>query len=412
MELQEILGCLGNVEKLDALPLSTLKAAAKKYPYISQLKELLIKKELSPEGLKEYLISSTDHTPSTELKSALELNESDTSLLIRIVKKAPKTAKKTGKKILNLKKDRINPLESKLSLVKPDSKKTQPVDTTKAVKEVKATPTAKAKSQTTAKKTNTTKSTLSTQKKSITAGSKKTQIQTKAAPRVKKRAYVRKSQAAKILQVSPINPPLPDWKDILSKVEIKTTAISSPKLPKTKNTRSRKNTKGSATIKTVAAKTPKTTTQVVKDTPVKKEIKKNSSYSSLASSQNKKIKAEKKVANTTSSTDKKKLSSKKKAPISSKKERLKFSEWLSEKSKKTKSKTKKKSSKTKPKTSLKQLVKSSVVKKEEIATATLAKLYTKQGHYKKAIKVYERLRLLNPEKSSFFASKIRKLKQK
>ena len=382
MELQEILGCLGNVEKLDALPLSTLKAAAKKYPYISQLKELLIKKELSPEGLKDYLISSTDHTPSTELKSALELNESDPSLLIRIVKKAPKTAKKTGKKILNLKKDRINPLESKLSLVKPDSKKTQPVDTTKALKEVKATPTAKAKSQ------------------------------TKAAPAVKKRAYVRKSQAAKILQVSPINPPLPDWKDILSKVEIKTTAISSPKLPKTKNTRSRKNTKGSATIKTVAAKTPKTTTQVVKDTPVKKEIKKNSSYSSLASSQNKKIKAEKKVANTTSSTDKKKLSSKKKAPISSKKERLKFSEWLSEKSKKTKSKTKKKSSKTKPKNSLKRLVKSSVVKKEEIATATLAKLYTKQGHYKKAIKVYERLRLLNPEKSSFFASKIRKLKQK
>ena len=420
MELQEILGCLGNVEKLNALPLSTLKAAAKKYPYISQLKELMIKKEITSEGLKDYLLSTTDHTPSTELKSALELNESDPSLLIRIVKKERNTAKQKGKKILNLKKDKINPLESKLTLVKPDSKKTKPVESTKPVKEEKEatstqpvtrtkkdTVTAKSEIPRTAKKTSPRRSTRATQKKSNTISSKR-KILTNVAPTPKKRAYVRKSDAAKLIQVSPINPPLPDWKDILSKVEIKTTASTRPKSPKAKTTKAIKSTRKSVPAKTVATKTsvPK------KSTAVKKEVKNNTSTSTSASNLDKEVNTKKKVANKGNSKNKNKLSPKKKSPISSKKARLKFSEWLSEKSKKTKAKTKKKASKTKPKNALKRLVKSSVVKKEEIATVTLAKLYSKQGHNKKAIKVYERLRLLNPEKSSFFASKIRKLKQK
>ena len=43
---------------------------------------------------------------------------------------------------------------------------------------------------------------------------------------------------------------------------------------------------------------------------------------------------------------------------------------------------------------------------------TLAKIYEMQGNYPKAITAYEQLSLLNPEKSTFFASLIEKLKKK
>jgi hypothetical protein len=44
-------------------------------------------------------------------------------------------------------------------------------------------------------------------------------------------------------------------------------------------------------------------------------------------------------------------------------------------------------------------------------TETLAKLYIEQGHVEKAIEAYDILRLRFPEKSSFFAGRIRALKQ-
>jgi hypothetical protein len=46
---------------------------------------------------------------------------------------------------------------------------------------------------------------------------------------------------------------------------------------------------------------------------------------------------------------------------------------------------------------------------EEIVTETLARLYYKQGNIGKAVKIYEKLILLFPEKSSYFAAQIEKM---
>ena len=49
---------------------------------------------------------------------------------------------------------------------------------------------------------------------------------------------------------------------------------------------------------------------------------------------------------------------------------------------------------------------------EDIISETLAQLYYRQGNVSKAIKIYKKLMLLHPKKSSYFANLIKKLEEK
>lgn len=59
-----------------------------------------------------------------------------------------------------------------------------------------------------------------------------------------------------------------------------------------------------------------------------------------------------------------------------------------------------------------QVVRESIVEHDNLASETLARLLVDQGKYARAIRMYERLILLFPEKSRYFAAIIENLKQK
>jgi tetratricopeptide (TPR) repeat protein len=56
------------------------------------------------------------------------------------------------------------------------------------------------------------------------------------------------------------------------------------------------------------------------------------------------------------------------------------------------------------------MAKQSVEEDDELVTETLANVYYKQGHYKKAIRAYEKLCLIYPHKMSYFAGLIHQIK--
>jgi hypothetical protein len=108
-------------------------------------------------------------------------------------------------------------------------------------------------------------------------------------------------------------------------------------------------------------------------------------------------------------TDEEKIEKQKK--IKKEKKKRKKAKKKAKKAKKKAKKERKKKEKARKKR-LKELLNSSTEIGDEIASETLAKLLAHQGHTERAIEMYEKLILLFPKKSSYFAEIIENLEEK
>ncbi len=161
-------------------------------------------------------------------------------------------------------------------------------------------------------------------------------------------------------------------------------------------------------------KEPKTNNQVEEITAKKKKKKKKNRVAKNKKWISKIIKSKKKAEQ----EDDLPLEIILKAPKKEKKPKTKHKENEKEKAilpegkkeKSIKTKKKKKEKKKKKKNGTKSFALKSIVENEEIASETLAEILVEQGSIRKAINMYERLSLIFPEKSTFFAKRIEKLK--
>lgn len=240
------------------------------------------------------------------------------------------------------------------------------------------------------------------------AAKKKSQKKTTTAAKPKAKASPKaKAPAQKDVAVSKAAPEAKTAK-VSKKTVTEPKAKAAPAIAKTTKTKSESVSKASAkkAAPKTSTKTKAITAKKQSSSPVKKAAPVAKKAAPVKTNKTKPVKV---------------AESKAKAPVRKQSSKIKsiqldeFTLWLNSLKGETETPTKtvkrRKPTKRK-KDKIQNIIDSSIQERKEIATESLAKLYESQEYYQKAIDVYEELRLKFPEKSSFFASQIEKLKDK